>query len=215
MRGKSKGAYGEMFVLEKVVYKDIIKLDYLEVESSVVTCLVGESGAGKTTLLRLLNRMKDVDSGKILYRNTPIEQFDPVAYRRKVTMLSQTALIFPGTIEHNLQVGLELTGRPACSLAELEEVLEIVQLQKALSEDAETLSGGEKQRVALARLLLLQPEVYLLDEPTAALDEETELKVMTRFLAKVKEAGGSVIMITHSKKLVEQCADRMIMLKKQ
>nr|WP_236712588.1 ATP-binding cassette domain-containing protein [Peribacillus muralis] len=94
------------------------------------------------------------------------------------------------------------------------KALETVQLQKSLSENAENLSGGEKQRLALARLLLLKPEVYLLDEPTAALDEETELKVMSRFLEEVKRDKGTVIMITHSKQLAEICAQKTIILKK-
>lgn len=94
------------------------------------------------------------------------------------------------------------------------KALETVQLQKSLDESAENLSGGEKQRLALARLLLLNPEVYLLDEPTSALDEEAELTVMGRFLEKVKREKGTVIMITHSKQLADMCAEERIVLKK-
>ena len=94
------------------------------------------------------------------------------------------------------------------------KALETVQLQKSLDEGAENLSGGEKQRLALARLLLLNPEVYLLDEPTSALDEEAELTVMSRFLEEVKREKGTVIMITHSKQLADICAEKRIVLKK-
>ncbi|MFP3508071.1 ATP-binding cassette domain-containing protein [Peribacillus sp. SIMBA_075] len=94
------------------------------------------------------------------------------------------------------------------------KALETVELQKSLDEGTGNLSGGEKQRLALARLLLLKPEVYLLDEPTAALDEETELRIMSRFLEEVKREKGTVIMITHSKQLADICAEKMIVLKK-
>jgi putative ABC transport system ATP-binding protein len=204
----------KMFRFEKVRYKDILNVDNLEISSGIVTCLTGESGAGKSTLLRLLNKMTEPDSGSLYYQDQLLDNLNPIEHRRKVTMLSQTAFTLPGTIEENLQIGLELTDRDKKTEAELEKVLETVLLNKSLSEDAEKLSGGEKQRLALARVLLLKPQVYLLDEPTAALDEESELNVMIRFLAEVKREKGTVIMITHSKQLADRCADKLITLKK-
>ncbi|WP_260399650.1 ATP-binding cassette domain-containing protein [Peribacillus simplex] len=203
-----------IFRLENIRYKGILKIDDLRISACMVTCLTGESGAGKTSLLRLLNRMDDPDSGSIYYQDRLLDEFNPIELRRKVTMLSQAPFTLPGTIEENLQIGLELTEREKKDKAELVKALETVQLQKSLDEGAENLSGGEKQRLALARLLLLKPEVYLLDEPTSALDEEAELTVMSRFLEEVKREKGTVIMITHSKQLVEICAEKRIVLKK-
>ncbi|MFJ8068948.1 ATP-binding cassette domain-containing protein [Peribacillus sp. NPDC096447] len=203
-----------MFRLENIRYKGILKIDDLKIPAYMVTCLTGESGAGKTSLLRLLNRMDDPDSGSIYYQDQLLDKFNPIELRRKVTMLSQAPFTLPGTIEENLQIGLELTEREKKDKAELVKALETVQLQKSLDEGAENLSGGEKQRLALARLLLLKPEVYLLDEPTSALDEEAELTVMSRFLEEVKREKGTVIMITHSKQLADICAEKRIVLKK-
>ncbi|WP_144550136.1 ATP-binding cassette domain-containing protein [Peribacillus simplex] len=203
-----------IFRLENIRYKGILKIDDLRISACMVTCLTGESGAGKTSLLRLLNRMDDPDSGSIYYQDRLLDEFNPIELRRKVTMLSQAPFTLPGTIEENLQIGLELTEREKKDKSELVKALETVQLQKSLDEGAENLSGGEKQRLALARLLLLKPEVYLLDEPTSALDEEAELTVMSRFLEEVKREKGTVIMITHSKQLAEICAEKRIVLKK-
>ncbi|WP_370694083.1 MULTISPECIES: ABC transporter ATP-binding protein [Peribacillus] len=203
-----------MFRLENIRYKGILKIDDLKISACMVTCLTGESGAGKTSLLRLLNRMDDPDSGSIYYREQLLDEFNPIELRRKVTMLSQAPFTLPGTIEENLQIGLELTEREKKDKADLVKALETVQLQKSLDERAENLSGGEKQRLALARLLLLNPKVYLLDEPTSALDEEAELTVMSRFLEEVKRKKGTVIMITHSKQLADICAEKRIVLKK-
>ncbi|WP_412102244.1 ATP-binding cassette domain-containing protein [Peribacillus frigoritolerans] len=203
-----------MFRLENIKYKGILNFDDLEIPACMVTCLTGESGSGKTSLLRLLNRMDDPDSGSIYYQDQLLDEFNPIELRRKVTMLSQAPFTLPGTIEENLQIGLELTEREKKDKEELVKALETVQLQKSLDEGAEYLSGGEKQRLALARLLLLNPEVYLLDEPTSALDEEAELTVMGRFLEAVKREKGTVIMITHSKQLADMCAEHRIVLKK-
>ncbi len=203
-----------IFRLENIKYKGILNIDDLQIPAYMVTCLTGESGAGKTSLLRLLNRMDDPDSGSIYYQDQLLDEFNPIELRRKVTMLSQAPFTLPGTIEENLQIGLELTEREKKDKEELVKALETVQLQKSLDESAENLSGGEKQRLALARLLLLNPEVYLLDEPTSALDEEAELTVMGRFLEEVKREKGTVIMITHSKQLADMCAEQRIVLKK-
>ncbi len=203
-----------IFRLENIKYKGILKIVDLKIPAYMVTCLTGESGAGKTSLLRLLNRMDDPDSGSIYYQDQLLDEFNPIELRRKVTMLSQAPFTLPGTIEENLQIGLELTEREKKDKEELVKALETVQLRKSLDESAENLSGGEKQRLALARLLLLNPEVYLLDEPTSALDEEAELTVMGRFLEEVKREKGTVIMITHSKQLADMCAEQRIVLKK-
>ncbi len=213
-REARKVGTGNMFRLENITFKGILNIDHLEIPARKITCLTGESGAGKTSLLRLLNRMNEPDTGSIFYQEQLLGTFNPIELRRQVTMLSQTALTLPGTIEENLQFGLELTEREKESKDELLNVLETVLLKKPLSADVEKLSGGEKQRLALARLLLLKPDVYLLDEPTSALDEESELDVMNRFLTKVKQEMGTVVMITHSRQLVDEYAEERIVLKK-
>lgn len=148
--------------------------------------------------------MNELDTGLIYYKEQLLETHNPIELRRKVTMLSQKGHTFPRTIEENLQMGLILTEREKVSKVELLNVLDTVLLKISLSAGAEKLSGGEKQRLALARLLLLKADVYLLDEPSSALDEETELDVMIRFLAEVKREKATVIMITHSKQLVRR-----------
>ncbi|WP_223305342.1 ATP-binding cassette domain-containing protein [Peribacillus butanolivorans] len=120
----------------------------MKISANRVTCLTGESGAAQTSLLRLLNRMNEPDSGSVFYQDQLLDNLNPIEHRRKVTLLSQTPFTIPGTIEENLQLGLELTDK---SNAEFVKALDTVLLQKSLSDDAEILSGGEKQRLALAR----------------------------------------------------------------
>lgn len=203
-----------MFLLEKVVYSDIVNIQQMKINEGLITTLVGASGSGKTTLLRLLNRMTTPTSGRITYKGQNLEELDPVEHRRKVSMLSQTPLIFDGTVEDNLQIGLQLTEKKPVSSNQLMGVMETVLLEKTLKTDVQKLSGGEKQRLALARILLLEPEVYLLDEPTSALDEESELLVMDRFFQAVQKTEGSVIMISHSKILADVYSEQQIIIQK-
>jgi putative ABC transport system ATP-binding protein len=128
-------------------------------------------------------------------------------------MLSQTPLIFPGTVEENLQAGLQLSERKIASQQELLTAMEKMQLNKSLNENAENLSGGEKQRLALARILLMKPKAFLLDEPTSALDEQTEMEVLHQFVNEAKKYNATVIMITHSKKAEEAVGEKIIVLK--
>lgn len=203
-----------VFLLEKVVYSDIVNIQQMKINEGLITTLVGASGSGKTTLLRLLNRMTTPTSGRITYKGRNLEELDPVEHRRKVSMLSQTPLIFDGTVEDNLQIGLQLTEKKPVSSNQLMAVMETVLLEKTLKTDVQKLSGGEKQRLALARILLLEPEVYLLDEPTSALDEESELLVMDRFFQAVQKTEGSVIMISHSKILADVYSEQQIIIQK-
>ncbi|RLQ97086.1 ABC transporter ATP-binding protein [Falsibacillus albus] len=205
-----------MFSLHNVQYQHILRIEDMRIEKKEITCIVGESGAGKSTLLKLLNQMILPDKGEILYKGENIRDIDSVNLRRKVVMLAQQPLVFPGSIEDNLQKGLRLSEKDDASLKELDSILRAFSLQTLkLSQSIETLSGGEKQRVALGRVLLMKPEVYLLDEPTSALDDETAFDVMTEFLNRAKSQGSAVVMVTHSKMIAERFGERMIKMDKQ
>jgi putative ABC transport system ATP-binding protein len=203
-----------MFTLQNIRYKEILKIEALHIPANKVTFLVGESGAGKSTLLKMLNIMLTPDHGEIFYKKENIDDLDPIYHRRNVTMLSQQPTIFEGTIRENLNIGLIFSGEKEKEDNELEQALTIVHLEKGLDEQADTLSGGEKQRLALARILLLDAEVYLLDEPTSALDEATEEIVMKNFIEIIKKKNKTAIFITHSKKLVSTYAENLVTLKK-
>lgn len=203
-----------MFHLENVRYRDILDIERLDIPSEKITCIIGESGSGKTTLLRLLNNMISCDQGNIYYRGQSIYAINPIELRRKVIMLAQNPAIFPGTIRDNLLIGLKFSEKPLVSDEKLKEVLERVYLKKNLEEGIGNLSGGEKQRLALGRVMLMDPEVFLLDEPSSALDEATEELVIERMVQHVKENDKTLVMITHTKKIAQKYGDYLIEIKK-
>ncbi|EWG11731.1 ABC transporter ATP-binding protein [Cytobacillus firmus] len=201
-----------LFTIRELRVNNILNVNHLDIKKDKVTCITGESGAGKSTLMKTLNKMITPDSGEIFYKGTPLKEIDSVQHRRKVIMLSQVPLIFPGTIKDNLIMGYKLNGMKPGDDEILKQAIHNMQMTKELHEDAGTLSGGEKQRLALARILLLEADVYLLDEPTSALDEDTEMMVLDHFIREIKKKHASLLMITHSNKVNEQFAEERIYL---
>jgi putative ABC transport system ATP-binding protein len=202
-----------MFSFIDVSYKGILKIDALEITGPGITSIVGESGSGKTTLLRLLNKMISPERGNIAYLGRPLEEIPSVELRRMVVMLSQTPAIFPGTIRDNLQAGLLFSEKPPADEPMLKDTLSMVHLNKEPDNLAETLSGGEKQRLALARVILMEPDVLLLDEPSAALDDETELLVIEKLASYAREHGKTLIMVTHAKEMAKRYSNWIIELR--
>ncbi len=201
-----------MFVLTGVKYKDILDIDKLSIPAFQVTCILGESGSGKTTLIKLLNRMLSYDSGEIMLDGKSLNTLSPIELRRKVIMLSQNPAIFSGTIKDNLLIGLKFSEKPLVPDQDLVEILEMIHLKKSLEENAENLSGGEKQRIALGRVLITKPDILLLDEPSSALDENTENFIIEKIKDYTKQNNKTLIMVTHSKKAAYQFADYLITL---
>lgn len=199
-----------MFTLKNVTFKDILHIPALDIPDSQVTTLFGESGSGKSTLMKLLNQIISYDKGEIYYKDRLITEYNPVELRRDVVMLGQTPAMFEGTVKENLLIGLRFSGKDEATDDQLKEVLNKVQLKKGLDEDARPLSGGEKQRLAFARVILMEPSVYLIDEPTSALDENTENLVMEAFIDFVRETEKTVVMVTHSKSVAEQYSDHTV-----
>lgn len=208
-----KGGYS-MFKLKDVVYKDILDIKELSIEERCITCITGESGSGKTTLLKLLDNMISCDSGTISYRGRDIDSLNPVELRRKVVMLTQVPVIFDGTVRDNLLAGLKFSEKPAARDSELLDAMGLVHLAKQLDDSAEKLSGGEKQRLAIGRVVLMKPEVFLLDEPSSALDDNTERLVMDSLVRHVKERGASMIVVTHSRDMAQLFGERCIRMAK-
>jgi putative ABC transport system ATP-binding protein len=164
-----------------------------------ITMILGPSGAGKSTLLRLCNRLEVATSGSVRFRGVDVLDLDPLQLRRRVGMVFQRPTLFDGTVRDNLEVA-----DPSASLGHMAEVLERAALGvDILDADGDRLSGGEAQRVCLARTLLTAPEVLLLDEPTSALDPAAtrQLETTVRSLAA---NGIPVLWVTHQLEQVER-----------
>lgn len=199
-----------MFKIRNLRFKGILSIDKLDFHKDQVTVIIGRSGSGKSTLLRMLNGLNSPDSGTIEYKGKSLDEYDPTDLRREVTMLLQEPISFPGSVRDNLVKGFEFQNREAPSDVKLKKMLEIVHLDKDLDESPSKFSNGEKQRLALGRVLLLQPQVLLLDEPSSALDQDTTEEVIESILDYADSLNITVIMISHSKFLIENFAERII-----
>lgn len=186
----------------------------LSLPTGRITSLLGPSGAGKTTLLRLLNRLQDADSGRILFHGRPLDSYDVGELRRRVGFVFQSPVMFPGTVRDNLREAAELAGiEPDRFDPTARRAMEQAELDTGLLErDGEELSVGEQQRANLARVLVTGPEVLLLDEPTSALDPPTASRLLSTVQRLVEEEDLSVVMATHRLAEARQSADRAVML---
>ncbi|MBW3667939.1 MAG: ATP-binding cassette domain-containing protein [Actinobacteria bacterium] len=165
-----------------------------------LTAIVGESGTGKTTLLRLLNRLDDPDAGVVLLDGRDVRDYDVLELRRRVQVVSQTPVGFPGTIARNL------------GDAHVTALLARVGLDADMAErEADRLSLGETQRVTLARAIAREPEVLVLDEPTSALDVRAKARIEC-LLGELADDGMTVVLVSHDPRHAEQLADHVIEL---
>lgn len=199
-----------MFEFIHVKYKHIVNLPSLVIEEGKINTLFGPSGSGKTTILKMLNKMLSPTDGKILYQGQELKAINAVLHRREVMMLSQNPAIFEGNIRDNLCIGFKLQEKPLPADDVFIRMLAQVHLQKSMDDPVAPLSGGEKQRLALARILLLDAKVYLLDEPASALDALAEEVIIEMVTAYVKKHQKTLVMVTHSDAMAKKYSDVMI-----
>jgi putative ABC transport system ATP-binding protein len=183
----------------------------LAVAPNEVLAVMGASGSGKSSLLRLLNRLDEPTSGRILLDGTDIHTLSPRDLRRRVGLVLQTPYLFAGTIADNLAFGPRAHGLTLAP-AEIEELLAQVRLSGYAGRDASRLSGGEAQRVSVARTLANRPEVLLLDEPTSALDADSKADVEQLILKIVRERKLACILVTHDPQQARRMGDRILVL---
>jgi tungstate transport system ATP-binding protein len=200
-----EGAYrsfGERHALEAVD---------LSMEEGEALGVVGESGAGKTTLLRLLAGLDVPTEGTLRWRGRAVDKQVATELRKEATMIFQHPLFIRGSVYDNVAYGLRLRGVPEAEISKrVSETLTKVRLLDFETRDARKISGGEQQRVSLARALVLDPKVLILDEPTANLDSENA-SIVSDIIAG--EAGArSVVVASHDLARVGRLAGRVIQL---
>jgi len=178
-----------------------------EIPDRGVTVLVGPSGSGKSTLLRCCNRLEAPAEGVVRYRGADVAALDPLGLRRQVGMVFQRPTPFAGTVRANLQVA-----EPTISGRASELALERVGLEPGILErDARSLSGGEAQRVCLARTLVTQPDVVLMDEVTSSVDPAARfaLEDLARALGAIDVP---VLWVTHDLEQMRRLADHVVVV---
>ncbi len=199
-----------MYEFKNVRYKNILDIDHLKIRDGKVTFISGQSGSGKSTLLKLLNKMISADEGEILYRGEDIKNIDSIKLRREVVMLNQSPAIYEGNIRDNLLIGRKFAKTHEIDDSSLEKALKDVYLDKSLDDSPNNLSGGEAQRLAIARIMVMDFKTLILDEPSSALDNKNETEILATIVNFIKERKLSLIIVSHSKSLIEKYAEDIV-----
>ena len=179
-------------------HAEILKGINLTIEQGSVLALIGPTGSGKTTLLRLVNLLESPSSGQIIFKGQKVSdrsEREMLMARRSMAMVFQKPVMFKARVQENISFGLKM--RRMDDREKVREALSAVGLAGYENRDAGTLSGGEMQRIALARALVLEPELLLLDEPTANLDPKSA-DAIDRLLQGLAGQKTTVILATHN-----------------
>jgi putative ABC transport system ATP-binding protein len=183
----------------------------VQVRSGEVMAVVGPSGAGKSSFLRLLNRLDEPTGGTVRLDGRDYRELAPRDLRRRVGMVMQSANLFPGTVAANVVFGPLQRGE-TLSPGQIDALLERVGLAGYQERDVSNLSGGEAQRVSLARTMATAPETLLLDEPTSALDEISARRIEDLVLDIIRERRMTCVIVTHDTAQAHRIADRTMIM---
>lgn len=199
-------------------YKDIevLKDINFEINKGDVVSIVGKSGCGKSTLLKCINRLENIDSGVIYFDNTDISTMNLTELRQKIGIVFQEYNLFEHlTVMQNLTIGLIKIKKYSELYAKREamKILKKIGLEDKINNYPDELSGGQQQRVAIARTLVMKPQLILLDEPTSALDIEMKQEVI-KLITKMVKDDMTLLIVSHEEDLVNKISDKIIRIKR-
>ncbi len=192
-----------------VVLRDVS----LEIAEGEFLTILGESGSGKTTLLRIIAGFETASSGEVWMERERLDRHPP--YRRRVNTVFQNYALFPHlTVEENVSYGLRVAGRPRPEIAQrVAEALEKVQMTAHAKKKPSKISGGQQQRIALARALVNRPRLLLLDEPLSALDANLRRQMQVELKSLQREVGIAFVFVTHDQEEAMVMSDRIALLR--
>jgi len=185
----------------------------LQIAEGEFLTILGESGSGKTTLLRIIAGFESADSGRILMEGERLDVLPP--YRRRVNTVFQHYALFPHlTVQENVGYGLRVAKLPKDEIAaRVSEALAMVKMTAFAGSKPANISGGQQQRIALARALVNRPRLLLLDEPLSALDANLRRQMQLELKSLQREVGISFVFVTHDQEEAMVMSDRIVLLR--
>ncbi|WP_086350570.1 ABC transporter ATP-binding protein [Candidatus Enterococcus clewellii] len=189
---------------------EVLKNIDLEIEKGEIVSILGQSGSGKTTLLNIILGLEEISGGQLLYQGSDITK-KPME-KRPFNVVFQDYALFPNlTAYENLTYGLR-NKKQVSSKEEVDELIQLLGLEKHLDKSISQLSGGQKQRVALGRTLVMKPEILLLDEPLSALDGVIKESIKTKIKEISKKLALTIIIVTHDPEEALTMSDKIVVL---
>jgi len=193
--------------------KIVVEVDHLSVEQGEVLSIIGPNGAGKSSLLLAVARLLKPERGTIHFNGFRITKRSDTEYRRHLGLVLQEPLLLDASVYNNVAVGLNFRHLPKSEIRRRTDIwLKRLDIDHLRSRSACSLSGGEAQRVSLARSFALQPDLLLLDEPFSALDSPTRLRLLEELHAILIETNTTTLFITHDLKEASSLGDRMAII---
>jgi tungstate transport system ATP-binding protein len=179
--------------------RDVLYIDSLDIVHGETLTVVGPNGAGKSTLLLALARLLEPARGKINFDGKSLNEWDELEYRRKISFVFQAPLLMDMTVEQNVALGLKFRGTPKQEIQErVGKWMKYLGIEFLSKRRAGQLSGGEAQRVSLARAFVLEPKLLLLDEPFSSLDPPTRAKMLDDLSALLAQDHRTAVFVTHN-----------------
>jgi tungstate transport system ATP-binding protein len=182
----------------------VLSVPHLDIAAGECLGVIGPSGAGKSTLLRILAMLDHPTSGTIIYAGQALNGSTTIDTRREITMVFQRAALLDQTVCENVEYGLRIRGIEAPE--RVQSMLEMLGIDHLATHPALSLSGGEMQRAAVARALVIRPRVLLLDEPTANLDPDNVSILERAISSAVEDLGTTVVIVSHNLHQVRRLA---------
>ena len=193
--------------------RDALKIDSLEIQQGETLAIVGPNGAGKSTLLLALAHLLPFAQGEILFSGKSLTDLDELEYRRKISFVFQSPLLLDMTVEQNVALGMRFRGTPKAEVRErVGKWIKQLGIEFLAKRRAGQLSGGEAQRVSLARAFVLEPELLLLDEPFSSLDPPTRSKLMEDLSGLLMGDHRTAIFVTHNLNEAAKLSHRIAVL---
>lgn len=187
-----------------------LTIEHLSIQRGERLAVVGPNGAGKSTLLLALARLLHPVQGEIIYDGKPLSKWNDLEYRRRISFVFQSPLLMDMTVEQNIALGLKFRGISQAERRErIDRWMRALGIESLSKRRASQLSGGEAQRVSLARAFVLAPELLLLDEPFAALDPPARAKLLEDLSALLAQDHRTTVFVTHNLNEAAKLGDRI------